>query len=65
MLQFRVQEDEMQKTLEVPTWDTDSRRSLERQGYVIESGTLQNWFMRLDFPEGISELVSGSDDPVV
>ncbi len=43
----------LEKKLEIQTWDTERRRLLERQGYVIERGTLQTLVMRLDFPEGI------------
>jgi hypothetical protein len=43
----------MPKTLEIQAWETERRRSLERQGYVIERGTLQILVMRLDFPKGI------------
>jgi hypothetical protein len=43
----------MPKTLEIQARDTQRRCSLERQGYVIERGTLQILVMRLDFPEGI------------
>jgi hypothetical protein len=50
---FQVQEAEMPKKLEIQTWDTERRRFLERQGYVIERGTPQTLVMRLDFPKGI------------
>jgi len=43
----------MPKKCEIEAWNTDRRRQLERQGYVIEIGTPQTLVMRLDFPKGI------------
>ncbi len=43
----------------VASYDYDRRRELERAGYVMESGTLQEYVMRQDFPHG---LLSGIDE---
>lgn len=38
----------------VAVLDRAQRYKLERAGFVIESGTLQGYWMRQDYPAGIS-----------
>lgn len=36
----------------IPSWDNESRRLLEAQGFVIAEGTLETYVMRRDFADG-------------
>jgi len=46
---------EIGTTKEIPAWDCERRRELERQGFITVQGTSQKYVMRCDFSNGLLE----------
>jgi len=43
---------EIGATYEIPSCNTELRRELEWRGFFMQSGTMQTYVMRRDFPDG-------------
>jgi hypothetical protein len=48
---------EIGSLIQIPAWDNDLRREVEARGFFVQSGTLQTYVMRRDFPDGYLKTV--------